>query len=370
MHRPASHPDSAFLVLAALEPKHFLALEKECRRAGIRTEMTRSLATADDVAPRATALVWLVDDHPMSGVIATTDRLRTQRPGLRIVLVTTRPDELTALLARVSGRSAPVVLTTPASGTDIFRALRSPLHPTSPNNAARPAEAIRGASQAVVAQTTPTRSKSELTVARYSMMVRDLCTTVDELSKSVLFSRTEAECAIGDHETVAALGKLKLSLVSLADTVAHLRGLAQTFASVEPEKEPAFDVGVLVAERLASARPAFPPSCACKTRVQAGLWIHADQALLAEALSLLLEAASLRLHGTTDAQLCPRLSLSLKARKSLTILGLAYNASRRGSGKAQEHEQRALEILKSMGGAASTRSTKRWSILQIKLPSC
>lgn len=127
MHRPATTPDSSFFVLAALEPKNVLALETDCRRAGIRTETTRGLATAEDLAPRATALVWLVDDQPMSRVIATIDRLRTRRPGLRIVLVTSRPDELTTRLAEVSCHAAPVVLTKPASEADILRALRS--HP-------------------------------------------------------------------------------------------------------------------------------------------------------------------------------------------------------------------------------------------------
>jgi hypothetical protein len=125
MPRPTTNSDSSFFVLAALEPKNVLALEMDCRRAGIRTETTRELVTAEDLAPRATALVWLVDDQPLSVVIATTDRLRTRRPGLRIVLVTSRPDELTALLAHASGRVAPVVLTKPASEADILRALRS-----------------------------------------------------------------------------------------------------------------------------------------------------------------------------------------------------------------------------------------------------
>jgi hypothetical protein len=127
MHRAATNPDSSFFVLAALDPKNVLALETDCRRAGIRTETTGGLVTADDVAPRATALVWLVDEQPMTAVIATTDRLRTRRPGLRIVLVTNRPDELTALLAQVSGRVAPVVLTKPAREADILRALGSRL---------------------------------------------------------------------------------------------------------------------------------------------------------------------------------------------------------------------------------------------------
>jgi hypothetical protein len=125
MHRPATNPDSSFFMLAAREPKDVLALETACRGAGIRTEMTRGLSTADDVAPRATALVWLVDDQPLSAVIATTDRLRTRRPGLRIVLVTARPEELIALLDQASSRVAPVVLTKPASGAEILRALRA-----------------------------------------------------------------------------------------------------------------------------------------------------------------------------------------------------------------------------------------------------
>jgi hypothetical protein len=218
-------------------------------------------------------------------------------------------------------------------------------------------------------QSPPTRAQSNLTDARHPT-IRELCSTVDEVSRRVASSRATAEGALSDQDAVAAMGKLRLSLASLADAVTRLHWLSLALASAPPQlADPTLDLGMLVRECLANTRPALPPSCTCKTKVQAGLLVHVEQTLLIEAFSLLLTAASLRLHGTTDSQTCPRLSLSLKARKGLTVLGLAYNASRRASKGAYEQEERALELLKSVGGAASIRNTKRWSILQIKLPS-
>lgn len=125
MPRLGTNLDSSFFVLAALESKTVLTIETDCRRAGIRTETRRGLVAAEDVPPRATALVWLVDDCAANTVVVIADRLRAQRPGLRIVLLTARPDYLTALLAHVSGRVAPIVLSKQASGADILRSLRS-----------------------------------------------------------------------------------------------------------------------------------------------------------------------------------------------------------------------------------------------------
>lgn len=197
---------------------------------------------------------------------------------------------------------------------------------------------------------------------------REFCSIVDELWQRVAASRATAEAALSDQEAVAAIGKLKLSLASLGDSVAQLRWLTQVLIPSE-HAQPTYELGVLVRECLANTRSAFPPSCTCKTRVQPGLWVHIDETLLVEALSVLLNAAALRLHGATDSQTCPRLSLSLKARKDLIVLGLAYNASRRAPGIDQPDEQRALELLTSLGGAASIRNTKRWSLIQIRLPS-
>lgn len=128
------------------------------------------------------------------------------------------------------------------------------------------------------------------------------------------------------------------------------------------------DVGVLVRRCLAYARPALPPSCMCKTRVQAQLSVHVDLTLLAEALALLINAASLRLHDATSSNGCPRLSLRVRGREGRTIVRLAYSAPRRTLDEAGEHEERAFKIFESLGSSSSIRGTKRWSIFHITFP--
>ena len=90
---------------------------------GIGAGIAAELATAGHHL-----VVTDLDLAAASAVVAITDRLRARRPGLRIVLVTARPDELTALLAQETGRVAPIVLSKPAGGADVLRALRS--HPS------------------------------------------------------------------------------------------------------------------------------------------------------------------------------------------------------------------------------------------------
>jgi hypothetical protein len=129
------------------------------------------------------------------------------------------------------------------------------------------------------------------------------------------------------------------------------------------------DLGELVRECLAHVRPALPPSCACKTRVQGGLLFHVEPTAIVTAISVLLNAVSLRLTARTDPASCPRLSLRVMARDGRTILTLLYNAPRPASREASAHETRAFKLLESLGGAASTRSTRRWSILHVQFPA-
>jgi hypothetical protein len=109
--------------LVARDPQAAEVLQADLRQAGVRIEATPELLRPEQVPARATAIVWFADDHPSMVVVAAANHLRRQRPGLRIVLVTARPDELTSLLAHATGRVAAVVLRASAAANDILGVL-------------------------------------------------------------------------------------------------------------------------------------------------------------------------------------------------------------------------------------------------------
>ena len=140
--------------------------------------------------------------------------------------------------------------------------------------------------------------------------------------------------------------------------------------SLSPMSEstvPTLDLGVLVRDCVARVRPTLPASCACKTGVQSGSLVHVDLSVLVRLISLLLQAASLRLSAVLDPNACPRLSLRVKGGSAETVVRLRYNAPAAGSREANAHQALALKVFESLGGAASVRSTRRWSILHVRL---
>src|SRR5215207_7563036 len=120
------------------------------------------------------------------------------------------------------------------------------------------------------------------------------------------------------------------------------------------------DPGALVRDCVAHVRPPLPPSCVCKTSVRSRSLPQVDLTVLVPALSLLLQAAALRLRAAPDPDACPRLSLRVKASVDLTVVRLGYSAPTGASREADAYEALALEALESLGGAASFRSTRRW----------
>lgn len=117
--KPIANIELSFCLLVARDASASM-LQAQLRQAGLHTEVTQELITPEQVPARATAVVWFVDGDPAIAVVASVGRLREQRPGLRIALVTIWPDELTALLVAATGRVAPAILRQPTSATDIL----------------------------------------------------------------------------------------------------------------------------------------------------------------------------------------------------------------------------------------------------------
>jgi|GEM_PF-5798829 len=115
--------DPACFVLVACKASATLAAD--LRHAGVRAESTSDILTPEQVPARASAIILAADDFPSIAVVTTVARLRAQRPGLRILLITAWPEELTGLLVQMTGRVAPVVLREPAALSNILAALGS-----------------------------------------------------------------------------------------------------------------------------------------------------------------------------------------------------------------------------------------------------
>lgn len=99
------------------------ALQAELVRSGVRTEASSELLTPAAVPARATAVVWFADDYPAIAVLLAVRELRARRPGLRMVLITRWPEDLTGLLVSGVADSSAVVLGRPAASLDVLRAL-------------------------------------------------------------------------------------------------------------------------------------------------------------------------------------------------------------------------------------------------------
>ena len=117
---PAMYP--AFLVLVARNAP--AALLAGLSRAGIHAEFATAILIPEQVPARATAIIWFADDFPIVALLSAAGRLRAQRAGLRLVLVTESPDEITAQLVQTTGRVGPLVLRSPPTVADVLATLR------------------------------------------------------------------------------------------------------------------------------------------------------------------------------------------------------------------------------------------------------
>lgn len=116
---PAAFDTRSLIVVVGRAP---LALVTDLKNMGVRAEGLSGLPALDDVPARAVAVVWLADGYPALAVLACMNRLRGRRPGLRLVLATSWPEELATLFLDWAGRAGPSILRT-ASATDVVAVL-------------------------------------------------------------------------------------------------------------------------------------------------------------------------------------------------------------------------------------------------------
>ena len=203
-------------------------------------------------------------------------------------------------------------------------------------------------------------------------LVREICTAVHELSHRVhcvTQVATTDSSAWGAVERTPALSILRLNLATVTESVTRLRWLSKALASAQLELvESRLDLSAVIKECVDRVHPPLPEACDCTCIVTSGLVVHADIVLLAEGLSLLLNAASLRLRAEHMVAGRPELRLRVRQRRGETMLRLAYNAARSASPEADEHQELALRVFGLLGSSVLARGTSRWSVVRIDLP--
>ena len=94
------------------------------QRAGVASHATRALDDASMIPPASTAVVLFPDDFGDADVIKRISLLRSTRPGLLFVLVTSDRHRLSPALRFDPKSPLPIVFPKPAFGWDILDAIR------------------------------------------------------------------------------------------------------------------------------------------------------------------------------------------------------------------------------------------------------
>jgi len=99
-------------------------LQGYLERAGIASHATRALGDESMIPPASTAVVLFPDDFGDTDVVRRISTLRSKRPGLLLVLVTSDRQRLSPALEADPKSPLPIVFPKPAFGWDILDAVR------------------------------------------------------------------------------------------------------------------------------------------------------------------------------------------------------------------------------------------------------
>jgi hypothetical protein len=100
-------------------------LQGYLQRAGVASHTTRALGDASMIPPATTAVVLFPDDFGDADVVKRIASLRSARPELLLVLITSDGRRLSAALGSDPKSPPPIVFPKPAFGWDILDAIRA-----------------------------------------------------------------------------------------------------------------------------------------------------------------------------------------------------------------------------------------------------
>jgi hypothetical protein len=111
--------------VVADNPETVDGLHSYLSEAGIASNGTRALHDANRVSSATTVVVLFPDDFRAADVVATVMSLRSARPKLLILLVTSTPQRFRSVLDPDGRSLPPIVLPKPAFGWTILDAIRA-----------------------------------------------------------------------------------------------------------------------------------------------------------------------------------------------------------------------------------------------------
>jgi hypothetical protein len=118
------HAKALYVTIIAGNRETVDGLQGYFQRAGIASHTTRALGDARMIPPASTAVVLFPDDFPDTDVVKRISTLRSTRPGLLLVLVTSDRRRLSPALEADSRPPLPIVFPKPAFGWEILDAIR------------------------------------------------------------------------------------------------------------------------------------------------------------------------------------------------------------------------------------------------------
>ena len=123
--KPAKMPPRLFVTVVADNPETVGGLHEYLSEAGIVVDPSRALRGADAIPASVSAVVVFPDDYDGMQVVANVTSLRTARPRVLIVLVTSSPQRIELALALDGRTTPPLVLPKPAFGWSILDVIRA-----------------------------------------------------------------------------------------------------------------------------------------------------------------------------------------------------------------------------------------------------
>lgn len=118
--RPPLH-----VAVVADNPETVGDLHEYLTDAGIAVDPTRALRAAADLAASVSAVVMFPDDYEETAVMANIAALRSARPRLLILLVTSAPQRLGSAAGPDGETTQPLLLPKPAFGWSILEVVRA-----------------------------------------------------------------------------------------------------------------------------------------------------------------------------------------------------------------------------------------------------